>query len=294
MKRLITIMMIGLIASSVSAAMWINIARKQKIDDSMLPNSVPMSTLTGEALWRSWGFELLTPEIQAQLDAEAAAEAARIAEEKRIADEAEAARISIEVAKAARLAVVSEWIKLDGSSRIATAQMPRIIGNSFNCGPKQWAANNWRGIYSWSQPEAGFRVTAYVPEDIDGMTCNMKIVSTVNLADEQAQQAAAQQAAYVADLTNNAKRYTLENAYLMLCDQVMQRTTHEKMAAESMAVAIITIKKQDAVVGAKLETAFGFVNQALSYYDSKWWDRVQYRDVPELVAGAQQMLGLMQ
>jgi len=254
---------------------WINLSSGDKRAEKDMPQSHPILPETGEALWRAMGYVPLTAEIQAQLDAEAEAKALV----ERLAAEA-----------AARLASVIEWIMPSTMERRLTKDMPRDIGASFNCKAPQWIAAGWRGIVLQEQVPEGFRATAWKVTDDDGATCNLAIASAVNIAAEAEAQAIAEQQAYIADLNRNGKYYTLQNAYLLLCESVTGK--REKIAGETMAVIIQQTKQADAKQGDALESAFSFLSQAMTYYSNKWWDEVQYRDVPELVKAAQDLIAL--
>jgi len=152
-----------------------------------------------------------------------------------------------------------------------------------------WGAG-WRKIVTIANPDDGYRVGTYAVSPIDYATCNLSVATEINIAAEQAAVAAAQQAAYLADLAANYKRYVLEIVYLLLCDVLMGRTTHVKVPAEDMADALLAAESRDAVTGQKLESAFSYVSIAMIYYSTQWWDTVQYRDAPDLVNAAKDLL----
>lgn len=153
-----------------------------------------------------------------------------------------------------------------------------------------WAEQGWRLHGVDETPSEGYRVTKRVVAR-DGSGRNYwQITGTENIAAAGAAAAADAKAAYLADIATNAKYYALQNAYLMLCGSITGR--REKMDGEAMAATVAATISADEKQGETLQRALAFLNDALSYYDTRWWDKVQYRDVPELVAAAQQLLAL--
>lgn len=59
----------------------------------------------------------------------------------------------------------------------------------------EWAAKGWRKVVSVASPTAGYRVTAWTVQAIDGLTCRLLVATEVNIAAEQAAALAAQIAA---------------------------------------------------------------------------------------------------
>lgn len=73
---------------------------------------------------------------------------------------------------------------------------------------RHWSLLGWRSVTQVDEPTAGFRVTKYGVQGIDGLTCKLIVSAQVNIADEQAAQAAAEAAAaaqYIADTKARAK-----------------------------------------------------------------------------------------
>lgn len=74
-------------------------------------------------------------------------------------------------------------------------KVPSQIGSTFNPDAKQQAEwlkkQGWRRVVTEESPTLGNRVTATkVVDAFDGETCRIQIVSQINMADEQAAQAA--------------------------------------------------------------------------------------------------------
>lgn len=58
-----------------------------------------------------------------------------------------------------------------------------------------YQALGWRKVVAVDAPATGYRVTSYGVQAIDATTCKLTVASSVNIADEQAAQAAAELAA---------------------------------------------------------------------------------------------------
>jgi len=163
------------------------------------------------------------------------------------------------------------------------------------------AADLWRVVYrpsGWRQvavqeevPE-GFRRESFVVSAVPGEpdACTVANGVLINLADEAAAAAAAEAAAVAADLAAHAERYTLENLYLLLCDQLRGDASHAKIGMLEMAERFSALRGMDAEVYGRLRDGFQFCDAGLTRYDAQWWDVAQYRDVPALVAGAAALL----
>lgn len=151
----------------------------------------------------------------------------------------------------------------------------------------------------------GYRVESYRYEDIDGTNARKVIVSKTNIVEENAQieaekarleaeRIAQEQAAYIADLQINAQRYIYENAFLLICDMLSGQTEHEKLPMETLSLILLGLRSQDKDKYEIIRDALSMINASLTRCDVKWWDVVKYRDIPEFVQGAQELLGLIQ
>ena len=69
-----------------------------------------------------------------------------------------------------------------------------ITGATIN----DWAKVGWREVVEVDEPAEGFRVGTYAIEELSATTCKLTVATSVNLADEAAEQAAANAAALVA------------------------------------------------------------------------------------------------
>jgi len=61
-----------------------------------------------------------------------------------------------------------------------------------------WAALGWREVVQVAEPTAGYRVTEWTAQEIDGRTCRLLVAAEVNIAEEAAAAAAAARAAQTA------------------------------------------------------------------------------------------------
>jgi len=64
-----------------------------------------------------------------------------------------------------------------------------------NVGFAHWQAQGWRIVQSVDDPTAGYRVLTYAPEEIDATYCKLIVATEKNLAEEPAEQEAAEAAA---------------------------------------------------------------------------------------------------
>ena len=55
-----------------------------------------------------------------------------------------------------------------------------------------WAALGWRRVVEVEQPAEGYRAAGYNVVEVDGLTCQLTLTGSINIADEQAAAAAAQ------------------------------------------------------------------------------------------------------
>ena len=55
----------------------------------------------------------------------------------------------------------------------------------------EWAASGWRAVAQVDTPAAGYRVTQYGVQELDGVTCRLTVDASVNLAAEAAAQLSA-------------------------------------------------------------------------------------------------------
>ena len=177
--------------------------------------------------------------------------------------------------------------------------VPSQVGATFNFNsdPQNcenwWKEQGWRRLTAEQTPAEGFRVgSSIVVDSGDGETATIEITQ-INIAEEQEQQAAEQQALYEADIVANASRYTYENAFLLLCDQLTQQSSHSKLPMEQLTVILAQLRTLDKDSYEKSRDILNVLNAALSRFDLKWWDVCQYRNVPILIQGAQQLLGLI-
>lgn len=94
--------------------------------------------------------------------------------------------------------------------------------------------------------------------------------------------------------TNWTQRYVYENTFLLLCDQLSGQTNHAKLPMESLTLILLQVRQQDKNRYEIVRDALNMINSSLTRIDTKWWDVVQYRDIPSVVAGATQLMGLIQ
>ena len=232
---------------------------------------------------------------------EAAAEAARQAELARLAI------LQSHIDDLMQNRNAPDWANLDGQHGIALPQLPQpcpsevgpIFGtpNASQTASYYWR-NGWRKIVTNATPDDGYRATGYSVVELDYATCNTLITGQTNIALEAAEiaqaQAAAAQAAYIADLQANASRYAYENAYIMLCDTLRGDQQHTLIDGLEFAQRIMALKTASPADYDKMRDAFNFIKSQLDPIDLQWGKTAQYRDVPSLVAAAQQMIGLLQ
>ena len=64
-----------------------------------------------------------------------------------------------------------------------------------NVGFAHWQAQGWRIVQSVDDPTAGYRVLTYAPEEIDATYCKLIVATEKTLAEESAEQEAAEAAA---------------------------------------------------------------------------------------------------
>lgn len=245
-----------------------------------------------------------------------------IVSEYNIADRAaeEAAQEAARQAEIARLALLQAykddliqnrnnavWANLDGQHDIALPVLPQPcpdpIGPIFGTPDATQTANyywrnGWRKILTNSTPDEGYRAIGYSVVELDYATCNVFITGQTNIALEAAQialeQANAAQVAYLADLEANATRYAYENAYIMLCDTLRGDQQHTLIDGLDFAQRIMALKVSNLADYEKMRDAFNFIKSQLDPIDLQWGKTAKYRDVPSLVAAAQQMIGLLQ
>ena len=158
---------------------------------------------------------------------------------------------------------------------------PQVVGNCLigsldSATRKMLAEHGWYPL-TGEEPVAseGCRILRYkyiVNED--GMTAGKHILAEVSIAEEQAAVDAAAAAAAQADPIGNSERYVLENVYLMLCDSIRGDTSHAKIGVAQLEASMSALRK---------------VDEALQRYDLRWWDSVQYRDIPAIVAAATEL-----
>lgn len=175
-----------------------------------------------------------------------------------------------------------------------TDTLPTSTGpNNWNASIEQLRAIGWREISIIDDPQEGYRITRQGVEDIDGINCRITVISSINIAEEQAQIQAHQQAAYEQDLVDNAPRYIYENAFLMLCDRLTNQTSHYKLTIEQITGILLQIKPADKDAYEDLRDFLYMLNSALIRYNVCWWDDCTWREVPALIQGAEQLISLL-
>lgn len=103
----------------------------------------------------------------------------------------------------------------------------------------------------------------------DGTQTEAEDLPVEVLTEEQIAQREAEQAQ--ANLLANAERWTYENAYLSMCDQLTGSTTHAKLGFAELEAIIVAIP--DAELSKTLALQLLKLNSALVYHGgTRWWD----------------------
>lgn len=77
--------------------------------------------------------------------------------------------------------------------------LPSILmhggGNKRSAKLDQWSRLGWRQVVEMERPARGFRVERYEPEEIDGLSCRLRVLTQVGASAEAADQVAVDAAA---------------------------------------------------------------------------------------------------
>jgi len=145
-----------------------------------------------------------------------------------------------------------------------------------------------RGAVTWIQdPE---RPEYALPQYVDTLIQDRLDAEAAAAAARAAQIAASQAAAAAAA----AHVSSYGNAYLLLCDTVAGRTTHEKLSSAEMVPVMKALEISDNATYAKAVAAFTSLAFELIRSNVLWWDDVVWSDDPAIMAAGQAIYdGLM-
>ena len=94
--------------------------------------------------------------------------------------------------------------------------------------------------------------------------------------------------------SNRIARAGYQNAFLLVCDLVAQRNTHEKLSFEELPMYLKAIKSADRDQYDALRDALMTLNMALiKKAGSDWWDSCAWDDTPASVALAASILQVL-
>ena len=150
--------------------------------------------------------------------------------------------------------------------------LPNPLNATFNPTMEQYNAAGYREQVSIDNPIEGFRVVKYAVQEIDSTTCKLIVAEQVNIAEEQAAQEAARIAAEQA--RQDAKSLTLktvENTFLLMCDQLTGVTTHTKLGFDQINAVISGLTDQNQAVMLSLKL-LEIDAEAKREGGLLWWD----------------------
>ena len=169
---------------------------------------------------------------------------------------------------------------------------PDSIGTTFNLlWPRDSAVLASHGWREWDgiadNPDAGCRAVRYEFRDVDGFHGCKAVAEPVNIADEQAVQAAAAAQARLADLQANAEAYTLINGLMLLYGQLNgtnQPCVLSSAEVLALGAAHVDEKLPQAITAAIIALDHGTLRNV-------WMERLQWR--PEFEQQAMALLAAL-
>ncbi len=185
------------------------------------------------------------------------------------------------------------WINLATQRRT----IPNEIEGTFNpaANPSLMYAHGWRLASEPDAPAEGYErlgAVTYIQDPNDAERAVAVYTDTL-VQDRLDAEAAVQTAAQAAAFAANTERFTYQNAYLMLCDQLRGNQSHERMGFPQIATALAILKGTDAAAYETLRDGFSFLNQALLRIDNRWWDECVWVDNAEIIQAAQGVLTML-
>ena len=91
-----------------------------------------------------------------------------------------------------------------------------------------------------------------------------------------------------------SQQFVYENTFLLICDALTGQTSHAKLPMEQLSMILLQVKAMDKPKYENLRDALSMLNAALTRENVKWWDTCAWHPEVQAVAGAQQLMSLMQ
>lgn len=158
-----------------------------------------------------------------------------------------------------------------------------------NIHDQTYSPNPFNGIYNPAAEmlyESGYRIMPDVPPIADGYQ-RMSITAIEGdgvhgqwlVVDRLASEVAEE--SRLADISANLTRYTLQNQYLSLCDQLTGKTTHEKLGFAELEAIIASLMDSAPDQAVALSLKLLTLNAALVREGGvAWWDNCEWKELP--------------
>lgn len=167
---------------------------------------------------------------------------------------------------------MSFWVNIESQSRM----VPNEINGTFN--PQYdtalMQANGWRVADEPPAPAEGHERLlgfAFVQDpDHEGRAIPQYVDTLIQ--DRLDKEAADAVAAAQRRREENFERYTYQNVYLLLCDNLTGNTDHAKLSFAQLTARGLLLRESDKPRYEKTRDALSLVHNALLWYDLLWWD----------------------
>ena len=152
-------------------------------------------------------------------------------------------------------------------------ECPNPLNGVYNPTDEMKYAAGYRIVPPLPEVPDGFTETSCVLGDGDGVTGAwiQTVRPTADITEEERQ----------ADLALNGVRYTLQNQYLTLCDQLTGGTNHVKLGFAELEAIVKGMMATDPNTAVALSLQLLTLNAALVREGGiNWWDNCEWKELP--------------
>jgi hypothetical protein len=167
------------------------------------------------------------------------------------------------------------------------ADWPNQVGATVNATPEQAQAAGWRDAGDPPEVQAG-----YVRQSATWTEAGGWQVVDIPQAQLDAEAAAVRQSQAVEEFKANATRYTLQNIYILLCDQVFGTDKRIARGTEELlgrAKELQAAGQKDAVINLAM-LVIGLNTELVREAGVRWWDECHWTENPDIIATAEAQL----
>lgn len=163
-----------------------------------------------------------------------------------------------------------------------------LISNPSQADYDAWlSGQGYRAIATVTGPDSGYTALSWRYDIVDATTCSKTVQGQRLTAEIEAEQAAAKQAAYVADLVANGDVYVYWNAWIELGRIVLSDPTADPLMGTAFAAAMVAYRNTETPerfdqVTKGWSILTGFVDHRLGRTD--WMDEIEWHSEANIVA----------